>query len=66
MYCALSNYIHKQEQVVLEQTVEGERVVVVVIATRVISRYQNFSIVSNGTKRFSSTAQHFAYHACNP
>ena len=40
-YCA-------QEQVVMGPLVEGERVVIVVIATRVITSSQNFSLVANG------------------
>jgi hypothetical protein len=43
---------------VTEPLVEGERVVVVVTASRVISSTQNFSIVSNGTKHLTHLTAH--------
>ena len=45
-----------QEQVVIGPLTEGERVVVVVIATRVVTNGQNFSVVANGTCRVTNRA----------
>jgi hypothetical protein len=43
------DFLNNQEQVVLGPLVEGERVIITVIARRVVTHYQNFSLVSNGT-----------------